>query len=179
MVNRKKRYAHLLWEFWKKDEELFPNEIIRDKKGLDKKPHAIIFVFDGSLDEVPDGFEEVTFYKRTLSQSKNKGYRQPFIILTKIDIFESKLRKKLGKDNLSEEQIKILITSEKAKLIENVSFKLKVNPKYISFIENYSYQSETKKFMVDYYAMNTLAKIIVQCEQYIKDHTKSNICKIF
>ena len=64
-------------------------------------------------------------------------------------------------------------------MIENVSKKLKVNTKYISFIENYSYQSDIKKFMVDYYAMNTLAKIIVQCEQFIKDHTKTSICKIF
>ncbi len=52
----------MLWEFWKRDIELFPNEILTEKN-LSNDPHCLIFVFDGSLDEVPNGIDEIQFYK--------------------------------------------------------------------------------------------------------------------
>ena len=61
---RNYRYAYLLWEFWKKDRELFPQEILSDQGGsLKTRPHCLVFVFDGSMDEIPNGAEEVAFYK--------------------------------------------------------------------------------------------------------------------
>jgi hypothetical protein len=54
------RYAYMLWEFWKRDAELFPKEIISKDAG---NPHCILFVFDGSMDEIPNGEEETQFYK--------------------------------------------------------------------------------------------------------------------
>lgn len=66
------RYAYLLWEFWKKDSELFPNEILVDSL-LENRPHSLIFVFDGSLDKVPGGDEEVEFYRNVLYQARNKS----------------------------------------------------------------------------------------------------------
>lgn len=65
---RNYRYAHLLWEFWKSDNELFPREIKKNSKrsrdySLSDKPHCIVFVFDGSMDEIPNGDEEIAFYK--------------------------------------------------------------------------------------------------------------------
>ena len=42
-----------LWEFWKRDTELFPKEIFDAKNpGINSIPHAVVFVFDGSSDEV-------------------------------------------------------------------------------------------------------------------------------
>jgi hypothetical protein len=55
----------LLWEFWKRDYELFPNHILSEKK-LSTDPHCLLFVFDGSLDEVPNGQEEITFYNEII-----------------------------------------------------------------------------------------------------------------
>jgi len=52
---RNYRYARLLWEFWKRDVDLFPPEILLRRNGLGSQPHALLFVFDGSMDDVPDG----------------------------------------------------------------------------------------------------------------------------
>jgi hypothetical protein len=55
----------MLWEFWKRDAELFPPEIINPNSGntMQSRPHCILFVFDGSMDEIPNGDEETEFYK--------------------------------------------------------------------------------------------------------------------
>lgn len=66
------RYAYLLWEFWKKDCELFPKEILK-KEDVKTQPHALIFVFDGSLEEVPNGPEETMFYKQIIEKSRAKS----------------------------------------------------------------------------------------------------------
>jgi hypothetical protein len=44
------RYAYLLWEFWKKDAELFPVDIMKRTTGMRGRPHCLLFVFDGSMD---------------------------------------------------------------------------------------------------------------------------------
>ena len=44
------RYAYMLWEFWKRDYELFPSQIIRKSGGLKNKPHCVLFAFDGAID---------------------------------------------------------------------------------------------------------------------------------
>ena len=44
------RYAHLLWEFWKKDTDLFPRDIYTRGPSLKTRPHCVFFVFDGSMD---------------------------------------------------------------------------------------------------------------------------------
>jgi hypothetical protein len=66
------RYANLLWEFWKRDSELFPKDIICDAS-LETRPHILLFVFDGSIDKVPDGEEEVTFYRNILQRARSKS----------------------------------------------------------------------------------------------------------
>ena len=71
--NRTKRYAHLLWEFWKKDHELFPKEIIDQKAKNETSPHCLVFVFDGSTEDVPNSEEEVKFYSKIIKHSKSQG----------------------------------------------------------------------------------------------------------
>ena len=71
--NRTKRYAHLLWEFWKKDHELFPSEIVNKNAKNETSPHSLIFVFDGSTEDVPNSEEEVDFYSKIIKQAKSKG----------------------------------------------------------------------------------------------------------
>lgn len=103
--NRRKRYASLLWEFWKKDYELFPDEIINKDKVDESNAHAMILVFDGSTEDVPNSQEEIDFYKKIMKKAKNKGYKNPFVILTKIDLVEQKLRKQLAKNYLTKKQL--------------------------------------------------------------------------
>jgi predicted AAA+ superfamily ATPase len=75
VVQSKNRNPFLLWEFWKKDAELFPKEIFNAKEiGLDSIPHNIVFVFDGSSDEVIDQNDE-KFYKELVDFSYMKGKR--------------------------------------------------------------------------------------------------------
>ena len=75
---RNYRYAHLLWEFWKRDTELFPNSILQTGSSTVRaKPHCVCFVFDGSIDEIPNGEEETNFYKEILDMARDRGYTQP------------------------------------------------------------------------------------------------------
>ena len=53
----------MLWEFWKNSDDLFPSNIKKTNPTLKDKPHCIVFVFDGSMDEIPNGQEEIKFYK--------------------------------------------------------------------------------------------------------------------
>ena len=56
---RQYRYAYLLWEFWKRDNELFERAIKKQAQGIEDQPHCVVFVFDGSMDEIPNGEEEI------------------------------------------------------------------------------------------------------------------------
>lgn len=71
--NRTQRYAHLLWEFWKKDHELFPEEILDKQAKNETSPHCIVFVFDGSTEDVPNSEEEVKFFLNIIKRAKSKG----------------------------------------------------------------------------------------------------------
>ena len=63
----------MLWEFWKKNEELFPKEIFNQNTGgLASIPHCVIFVFDGSTDLIINNSDE-KFYKDLIEISYKKG----------------------------------------------------------------------------------------------------------
>lgn len=86
---RQYRYAYFLWEFWKRDTELFPKSIIRrGDPTLKTKPHCVMFVFDGSMDEIPNGEEETKFYKDIINLARERKYYYPQIVLTCIDKVE-------------------------------------------------------------------------------------------
>ena len=85
---RTERNPLALWEFWKRDSELFPKDIFfADEVGIESIPHSIVFVFDGSTDEVINKEDEM-FYKDLVNISKKKGYETVHVILTRIDVFE-------------------------------------------------------------------------------------------
>jgi len=80
----------LLWEFWKREHELFPNEI-QVEASMRTKPHCLVFVFDGSMDEIPNSAEETQFYKEIMNKARERKYYYPQIVLTCIDKVEQKL----------------------------------------------------------------------------------------
>ncbi len=61
----------MLWEFWKRDSELFPKEIMT--QGVENRPHVLLFVFDGSADQVPNGDEEANFFKGILQKARQRS----------------------------------------------------------------------------------------------------------
>ena len=85
---RENRDPFALWEFWKKSSELFPNEILNpEDPSITSIPHAVVFIFDGSSDEVVQG-EDEKFYKDLIVLCKRKGYTNVQVVLTRIDVFE-------------------------------------------------------------------------------------------
>ena len=85
------RYAYLLWEFWKKDSQLFEWKILGEGGN---RPHMIVFVFDGSLEEVPNGEEETNFYRDIIKNARSKSMREKIKILLFL-FFHIKVREKL------------------------------------------------------------------------------------
>ena len=52
-----------------------------------------------------------------MKESKKKGYKHPFILITKIDLFEKKIIKKLQKDNKTKDEIDQILNFKKSELI--------------------------------------------------------------
>ncbi len=140
------RYAYLLWEFWKKDTQLFPTSIIGTSGTLQTRPHCMVFVFDGSMEKIPNGEEETKFYRDVIQMARLKSivtmrgmirveYVYPQIVLTRIDKVEKTLTKSYGKmDDFEREQRLREIIDLK---IEGVVLALGVSRSSVHFIENY------------------------------------------
>ena len=177
ITQRKKRTPELLWEFWKKDSELFPKEIFDSKEiGINSVPHAVVFIFDGSSDEVIQS-EDAKFYKDLVDFSKNKGYKEIHVIMTRIDIFEKNMNQRFKNMNKIERMSKInLMKDEK---IEKVIDILGVNRANIHFIENYHDEENENEneddinknnknnLEIDYHILKTLSDIITSSELFI------------
>jgi len=158
---RNYRYARLLWEFWRRDVDLFPQEILVRKGGLATKPHAILFVFDGSMEEIPDGEEETRFYRDIIQMSRSKGYVYPQVVLTRIDRVEEQLAKAVGSDSSVDPELRLRQVLDKK--IEDIVMKLDVSRTSVHFIENYhsggGTVAEGRNVSVDFHAL----KILTQC----------------
>jgi hypothetical protein len=173
ITQRKKRTP----EFWKKDSELFPKEIFDSKEiGINSVPHAVVFIFDGSSDEVIQS-EDAKFYKDLVDFSKNKGYKEIHVIMTRIDIFEKNMNQRFKNMNKIERMSKInLMKDEK---IEKVIDILGVNRANIHFIENYHDEENENEneddinknnknnLEIDYHILKTLSDIITSSELFI------------
>lgn len=179
ITQRKNRTPELLWEFWKKDSELFPKEIFDSKEiGINSVPHSVVFVFDGSSDEVIQS-EDAKFYKDLVNFSKNKGYQEIHVVMTRIDIFEQNINKRFKHLPKNERISKLnLMKDEK---IEKVIDILGVNRANIHFIENYHDEKEEEEndinninneniknnLEIDYHILKTLFDIINSSELFI------------
>ena len=169
---RTQRNPLALWEFWKKDSELFPTEIFNaEEPGIDSIPHAIVFVFDGSNDEVIQK-EDETFYKELVNISKRKGYENIHIILTRIDIFEKLINERNKSLPSSERSSKV--NTLKDEKIEKVIDVLGVHRSNIHFIENYHSEIKENSYEIDYSLLKTMCDIINACELYILYYMNKN-----
>jgi len=158
-----------LLEFWKKPNELFPKEIFKSEVGEGKirsLPHSVVFVFDGSKDEILEK-EDVRYYQNLICISKEKGYKDIHVILTKLDEFEKNILEKNKK--LTENEIYNKLKIMKDIKIEKVISIFGVNRSNVHFIENYLNNQNKNFFEIDYNILKTIVDILNTSELYIID----------
>jgi len=173
---RNYRYARLLWEFWRKDSELFPPEILNRRNGIQTKPHAIVFVFDGSMEEIPDGEEETRFYREIIQMTKAKGYQHPQVVLTRIDRVEESLCRTSqaagGTSPSGDPNLRLRQVLDRK--IEDVVAKLDVARDAVHFIENYhsggGSVAEGRNASVDFHALKILTQCCQHADAYVAQH---------
>ena len=104
----------------------------------------MVFVFDGSMEKIPNGTEETQFYRNVIQLTRSKRnhshihpleYMYPQIVLTRIDKVEQSLIKKYGKMDDFEREQRLRETIDIK--IESVVLALGVSRSSVHFIENY------------------------------------------
>ena len=163
---KKERDPLSLWEFWKRDSELFPKEIFdANEPGINSVPHAVVFVFDGSTDEVIQE-EDINFYKDLVNFSINKGYQDIHVVLTRIDIFEKMINQRYKNLPITERNTKLnMLKDEK---IEKVIETLNVNRSNVHFIENYHGDNQRNNNLeIDYHILKSLIDILNSSESFM------------
>ena len=166
---RNTRNPFALWEFWKKSSELFPNEILNEEESnINSIPHAVVFFFDGSTDEVVQS-EDNNFYKELVYLSKRKGYNNIQIVLSRIDVFENKFYAR--NKNICNSEKNIKLNKSKDIQIERVIQALGVNRSNIHFLENYHNEGQINNSLeIDYHILRTLMDILYSAEIFIMSY---------
>jgi len=167
---RNYRYARLLWEFWRRDSDLFPAEILNRRCGLQTKPHAIIFVFDGSMEEIPDGDEETRFYREVIQMTRARGYLHPQVVLTRIDRVEESLAQSAASEpEPADPGLRLRQVLDRK--IEDVVMKLDVARTSVHFVENYhsggGSAAEGRSVAVDFHALKILAQCCSHADAFV------------
>ena len=166
---RSQRDPFALWEFWKKSSELFPEEILdNEDPTLSSMPHAVVFFFDGSTDEVVQS-EDAKFYKELVYLAKRKGYNNIQIVLSRIDVFENKF---YGRNkNISQSEINMKLNKSKDIQIERVIQALGVSRSNIHFLENYHVEGQINNSVeIDYHILKTMIDILNSAELFIMSY---------
>ena len=163
---RVNRDPFALWEFWKKSSELFPNEILNpEEPSLTSIPHSVVFIFDGSSDEVVQG-EDERFYKELITLCKRKGYNNVQIVLTRIDVFEKNILDR--NKNIPQTEKNTKLNKLKDEQIEKVIQTLGVNRSNIHFLENYHLEGQEKNSVeIDYHILKTMIDILNSAELFM------------
>ena len=166
---RESRDPFALWEFWKKSSELFPNEILNpEEPTIYSIPHSVVFIFDGSSDEVVQG-EDEKFYKDLIVLCKRKGYTNVQIVLTRIDVFEKNVFDR--NRNISQSEKSMKLNKLKDIQIEKVIQALGVNRSNIHFLENYHLEGQEKNSIeIDIHILKTMIDILNSAELFMMSY---------
>ena len=176
---RENRDPFALWEFWKKSSELFPNEIINpEEPNMSSIPHAVVFIFDGSSDQIVQE-EDEKFYKELIVLCKRKGYSSVHVILTRIDVFEKMISNR--NKNISEIERNTKLNKKKDEKIEEVIQTLGVNRSNVHFLENYHLEGQEKNSVeIDYHILKTMIDILNSAELFMMSYmTQKETCFCF
>jgi hypothetical protein len=127
----------------------------------------LLFVFDGSLEDIPNGDEETAFYHEILQMARNKGYFYPQIVLTHIDRVEAKVRE--------EEKLREVLDTK----IEGVVMKLGIPRSSVHFIENYHDNQWDSDLSVDFHSLRLLHESAQQGDAFLQSQLKEkSMCQI-
>ncbi|KAL4473840.1 hypothetical protein ABPG74_022704 [Tetrahymena malaccensis] len=169
---RNYRYAYLLWEFWKKSSELFPDDILEEnQQSMQNLPHCVVIVFDGSLDEIPNGEEETQFYIQMLDSLRKKNYFQPQIVMSRLDLVEKKMKNVFDKhQQMSENEKQMKMSEVIDQKIQQVVNKLQIPRSSVHFIENYNQLNQKFDENVNYYSLRLLQECTKQGDEFIESY---------
>lgn len=167
VAQRNHRYARLLWEFWKQDVDLFPSEILMSRSGLGTKPHALIFAFDGSMEEIPNGDDETAFYRDIIGMAREKGYFYPQVVLTRIDKVEKHIP---PQTEAAEAELRLRQLLDQK--IEAVVLRLGISRASVHFVENY-HNIDPGHFVennvsIDFHALRILQECCQNADAFLK-----------
>lgn len=95
----------------------------------------------------------------------NLGYKNIYVVITRIDIFEKQINEKYKSLNESERN-NILNTSKDLK-IEKIIEILGIQRSNIYFVENYHSNMDLNLVDIDHQALKILSDLLNACEQYI------------
>lgn len=143
------------------------------------KPHCVVFVFDGSMEEIPSSEEETQFYKEIIAMARERRYFYPQIVLTCMDKLDDLLEEDETPptDPLEREQRLREIIDTK---IERVVLNLGISRSSVHFIENYKDDDEPSKIQIDYKALRLLHECVQQSDSYMISNLKEKkSCTIF
>ena len=114
-------------------------------------PSCLIFVFDGSIDDIPSSEEEIKFYKDIIQMARDRKYLYPQVVLTCQDkiigddddqpdreLHGSQSMHQRINDFEHQQKIRDLIDMK----VEQVVLNLGISRSSVHFIENYKYESE-------------------------------------
>ena len=141
-------------------------------------PHAVVFFFDGSTDEVVQS-EDNQFYKELVYLSKRKGYNNIQIVLSRIDVFENKFYDR--NKNINQSEINMKLNKYKDIQIERVIQSLGVSRSNIHFLENYHVEGQMNNSVeIDYHILKTMMDILNSAELFIMSYmTQRETCFCF
>jgi len=121
-------------------------------------------VFDGSLDKVPNGDEEVSFFNRILKRCQEKKYFNPQIVLSRVDKLEDQVKKLIKNGIIPKEQREAKLKEIQDKKIEDVSYKLGVPRSNVHFIENYTEKHKETSVAINYYVIKIVDECLKECD---------------
>lgn len=136
-------------------------------------------MFDGSTDQVPASEEDAMFYKRSIEAAVTRGYARPFVVVTKIDIVESRLRKKYANAIVDDKQKEFLIAEHIDGIVTGLAQKLGLPRDQIDFLENYTVDNHDRNLKIEYYLLKTFKKIVDEAQRFVQLNSKDKWCRVF
>lgn len=100
-------------------------------------------------------------------------------MITKIDIVESRLRKKYANFNFEDKQKEFVIAEQIDAIVNRISTKLNVPREQIDFIENYNAGNTERNLKVEYYLLKMFKKVIDEGLRFIQSESKQKWCRTF
>eukprot|EP00397_Hematodinium_sp_SG-2012_P018986 GEMP01019487.1.p1 GENE.GEMP01019487.1~~GEMP01019487.1.p1 ORF type:complete len:358 (+),score=61.99 GEMP01019487.1:148-1221(+) len=168
---RQYRHVHLLWEFWKRSEDLWPSEIIN--RSMPIAMHGLLLLFDGT-DKEPVSASDASFYRPFITRCCNQGY-MPIVVLTRIDEVE-----RIPIPPNAQDDRDLIMSTRFDERIDQVCRSLLIPRRSVYFIENYHgpCSDPEKSASIDFHSLKLLKRLCEIMEEQTITVKKGNTCSI-